>query len=210
MTDIEKEFWIDVDLESEETKQKLETALDICYEIYQWSLKRITEMWIKDKQIPKVGSLSREMTQYIKEKPWYGKVQRYTLNRVLENAVAQFSKETTITEERTVVFPKEVFREEYDSLTIPSRRIWRKYLEEYSRISTTYGTFYMSGEWIKTMQSQAKYHKVTMVYVPYLWHSVTIRRKENGWEIHFNMHRIDSHQGKVAAKRMKRERFKTI
>lgn len=178
------DFWIDVEPESEEMGTRLDTVLDICHAIYLWALDSVTEIWMKEKEIPKVGNLSKLLTEKIKRNESYRQVQRYTLNREIEFAISQFNQELKIREDGTIEFPKPVQR---DVFTIPSRTIWKKYLEDFSRVSTAYGLLFMQGEWQKTMILQAKQNKITMDYMPYLWHSLSIRKKENRWQIHFNL-----------------------
>ena len=206
MTD--KEFWIDVTTESPEMITKLDLVLDVCHEIYLWSLDRATEMWMENKEIPKVGHLSKELTKKIKGNREYQKVQRYTLNKVIEIAISQFFQELQIKEDGVVIFPTAIRRDDFNSFRIPVRRIWKKYLEEFSRISTAYGIFFMEGEWIKTLESQAGKNKITMFYMPYLWYNVTIRKVGEDWQIQFNLHQPQSHQGRIAKEKMKREGFK--
>lgn len=201
------DFWIDVEPESEEMGTRLDTVLDICHAIYLWALDSVTEIWMKEKEIPKVGNLSKLLTEKIKRNESYRQVQRYTLNREIEFAISQFNQELKIREDGTIEFPKPVQR---DVFTIPSRTIWKKYLEDFSRVSTAYGLLFMQGEWQKTMILQAKQNKITMDYMPYLWHSLSIRKKENRWQIHFNLHPVNSHQGKIAKNKMKREGFKAL
>lgn len=206
----EKEFWIHVEPESDEMGILLDTALDICHEIYLWSLDIITELWINNKQIPRTGNISKKLTEKIKRNNRYRKVQRYTLNRVVESAIKQFNKELVIEDSGRVVFPTPIKRDDYAEFLIPARGIWKKYLEDYSRISTAYGMLFMEGEWIDTMKQQAKFEKITMDYFPYLWHNVSIQKTENEWKIHFNLHKIGSHQGKIAERKAKRESFKAL
>ena len=204
----DREFWIDVTPEDSKMELKLETALDVCHEIYLWALDRTIELWMETKEIPKVGNISRELTLRIKKNTWYRDVQRYTLNRVIEIAVSQFHQELEIQEDGVIKFPVSRSRDSFNEFKIPVRGIWKKYLEEHSRISTAYGLLFMEGEWQKILQQQAKSSKVTMIYMPYLWHNVTIRKTESIWQIHFNLHEVNSHQGKIAQQKMKREGFK--
>lgn len=203
MQNMNREFWINVDPESDEMDTKLNTVLDICYEIYLWSLDAITEIWINEREIPKVGMLSKKLTEKIRSSSRYRNVQRYTLNRVIESGISQFNQELKINEDK-INFPIPIRQQDYNTFVIPSRGIWKKYLEEHSRLSTAYGALYMSGDWIKTMQQQAKSIRVTMDYVPYLWHSLSVRR---GWQIQFNLHEVKSHQGRIAKRKMKRQGF---
>jgi hypothetical protein len=210
ITRMTKQFWIDVEPESDEMDIKLSTALDICYEIYLWTLDTVAEIWINEKQVPRVGNLSKQLTQKIRDNARYREVQRYTLNKVIEAGITQFNQELGIEDDGRVVFPTPIKRDDYQTFTIPARGIWKKYLEDFSRISTAYGLLFVQGEWIEVLKNQAKNKKISMDYMPYLWHSVTIKKQGGMWQIHFNLHEVESHRGKVAQKKMKRERFKAL
>lgn len=205
-----RQFWIDVEPDNPETAERLNETLGICHETYLWAMDTITATWINEKHIPKVGNLSKNLTELVKSEPQYKKVQRYTLNRVIEEVISKFNQELEIGSNGRVKFPEAPKKNQLNTLQIPVRGIWKKYLEESSRVSTAYGSLYMTGDWKDLLKMQAKYNSLSMRQMPYFWHSLTIKEEGELWQIQFNLHNIESHQGKISQKKMEREGFKAL
>lgn len=186
-------FWIPFSTYSERADLQITQALDACHTVHLWTMETCKEQFIQTLRVPTLRELKYLLTPYVQTYKLRRYAQRYTLTKASEKAAAQFRQEVIVKSNGKIHFPKRIEREEYQELTVQSRQIWQRYLEDYEAISTTFGMLTLEGDWQDILFEQAQAMGVKMEYLPHLWHSVTIK---NDKTLHFNFYRTTSLKGK--------------
>lgn len=197
------DFWITVTFPNEDTENKLDKTLQNCQIIHKWATEYFFDYWLKNKELPHASSISGNITVYISRLPMRHETQRFTLNKAVERALRHFKSDLVTTEKGIEYKPSEVIP--ITDFQIATRLVWKKYMESYNQISTSYGPFYLEKEWRDILDMQAKELNVPAEYLSHLWYSTTIK-KDEGWKIKFNTHAAMSYQGKVVIKKIKKKK----
>lgn len=200
-----KDCWFDVSFwNEEETTTKLNKALEICYEVHVWTVEAANNYWREHLKMPRFSNFRLIAAKHLKGSEWVKYVQRYTLDRVVEQTFHYVAIQMRVQKKKSAAIPaKPMPFEEFNTFQIEARKIWRKYLAEDRGISTTYGIIFPEGEWKKIVRDQVG--KVDPMLIPYLWHSVTILKSGNNWKMRFNFHEPNSHKGKEAKKELRQD-----
>lgn len=192
MTDMENE-WINVSPENDDMIGELLTSLEICYVTYVWAFDQMVAHWRKYKEPPTRSRVVANFTNKRHKIDPKATVQKRSLLFAIQQATHDFQSKIKVesspsenggTDYHLIV--KTPTPEDYYEITINNRSKWKKYLEEYGSISTTFGVFYLEGEWQKTFEKQAAHFRVSLEVLPWLWHSLTIRYKNDQWQVRFN------------------------
>lgn len=185
-------------------EDKLRKAIAACKVAHEWAMMELRDQWSADRRYQvKTADLVPGMTRYLSSMLMKEDAQRFSLVAALNRAVACFYQGIRVEMsggegERSakVHFPLPAQPEEYRMVDIQSRAIWKRYLEEHGRISTNYGSIFFEDEWVKALEGQALSIGISFSVIPYLIYSVSIRKKEEQWQAHFNFHHNTSQQGK--------------
>lgn len=186
-------FWIDISLQDDKSEKKLLEAIGALQEVHIWVVNTLNKHFIRDRKISPYAELRKEFNKHIRKEELWRYTQRYSLERAAEKTLPYYSASIRLNRDANLV-PVEYG--DFLEVTIKSRKVWRKYLAEGGRITTIYGTIFMEGDWKKILRKQAG--KIPLDLFPYLWHSVTIRKMEDGWKIKFNHHLANSPYGERA------------
>lgn len=196
------EHWIHISVVSDYTDIQIQQSIADCYMVHLWTLATLKEQFLKTLEIPPNQELDINLTLFVYMNELRKHTQRFTLSRAMEKTAAQFRRELRVEEDK-IEFPSPIAQEDYNELDIQSRKIWHRYLEQYSGISTTYGMFLLEGEWKNILLNQAREIRVTPSYLPLLWYSVTVKKEETGYRLKFNLHDPTSIQGKRARRKLR-------
>lgn len=197
------EHWLPISVTSEATIEKIEHTLEACYKAYTWTFTVLKEQWIETLEIPDDRSIRQNLTKYIYMNKLLHHAQRYTLNRAAEKAAAEFRQGLRVVEDNQILFCEPIPIEKYTDFAIQSREVWRKYLTRYGSISTTYGMLTLPENWREIFAEQSYEMRVEVSYLPYLWHSATIRTQGTKHLLKFNFHGKTSSLGRKAKQRVK-------
>lgn len=202
-------YWVDASLESEEMEEQVWTAIQQCENVRMWALHEMTQRWTAALGSPKVSELVPAMTKFVRQEGY--DIQRYTLLAALNTAVTDFNREVQVlgTDQGGMVhlvkFPNFQPNLEHFELVFQARSIWHKYMSEYGRISTVYGSIFLEGDWISTLQLQARSLGVSDEVFPFLVYSASLRGAMGGgaWAVRFNLHSPKSQIGKKKVRQKK-------
>lgn len=197
------EHWLPISVTSEATIEKIEHTLEACFKAYTWTFAVLKEQWVKTLEIPNDRSIRRNLTKYIYMNKLLHHAQRYTLNRAAEKAAAEFRLGLRVVGDNFIEFVEPVPFVEYTDFSIQSREVWRKYLTKYDSISTTYGMLTLPENWREIFTELSDEMRVEVSYLPYLWHSATIRAQGSKHLLKFNFHGKTSALGRKAKQRVK-------
>lgn len=197
------EHWLPISLTSEATTEKIEHTLKACFQVYTWTFSVLKEQWLETLEIPNDRSIRQNLTKYIYMNKLLHHAQRYTLNRAAEKAAAEFRLGLRVVGDSQVEFPEPMPFVDYTDFSIQSREVWRKYLTKYDSISTTYGMLTLPENWREVFTEQSSDMRVDVSYLPYLWHSATIRTQGSKHLLKFNFHGKTSSLGRKAKQRVK-------
>jgi hypothetical protein len=183
--------WINVSLADEEMESKLLDSLEICYLTYVWAFDQMIRHWRRYKEPPTRGRVIANFTNKRYEVDPKQSVQKRSLLFAIQEAMRAFDDKVRISQtdregtnlQVTLEMPTP---DDYYEITINNRSKWKKYLEEYGSISTTYGIFYLEDDWQKVFEAQAERLKVSLEVLPWLWNSLSIRYKNGQWQVRFN------------------------
>jgi hypothetical protein len=199
------DFWIPISFSNEKTAKNLNTGLEACYQTHVWTVKYLGDFYLEHLYLPKSTEISLIFTQSVQQKRWL-KAQRYSLNRAIEESLVYFRKNLSLKKRMEIFIPEPIPAESYTQFKIEARKLWKKFLSQNRGLSTTYGTLYLEGEWKRTLRKQAESINVSTEYFPYLWHSITLNKIDESWQVKFNVHEPHSKQGKIAERRLKRDK----
>lgn len=180
------DYWIPISLYSENSAEKIENAITAAYCVHQWTLNRLSEEYQQHKFTPNIPEYKQSLTEYSKQERLYRGAQRFTLDQAMLKTMRWFRDTDKYTGWDIPFPPKPIPAEEYTDIDINTRKIWRKYLEEFGQISTIFGMLTLEGQWGKVMIAQAKKLKISPASLPDRWHSLTIQRSNGGYKIQFN------------------------
>lgn len=211
------DLWIDVSLESKEKEAEIELAINTCYVVHIWTVEQMKAVWTEELRLLTAKEMEPAMLRYVEKVGHEGRAQRFTLVAAMQKAITQFQKElrtASSTEEdggrMVVTLPPSVPKGRYTEMDIQSRIIWRRYLEDYGRLSTKYGLVFLEGNWPDIMRAYAERMEVGLEWLPLLWHSITLREEIDGWKIRFNFYDPNSAQGKRRTKGKRRLHAKAM
>lgn len=203
--------WIDVSPESEDRVGELFDSLEKCYLAYVWAFDQMIGHWKKYKEFPTRGRIIANFTNKRHKIDPSNTVQKRSFLFAISQAIRDFQEKIKISQADregtnyhvTVEIPSP---DDYYEVTINNRSKWKKYIQEYGSISTNYGTFYLEGEWQAVFERQAKKFKVGLEVLPWLWSSLTIRYKNDQWQVRFNYYDPSTKVGR----RKKNERTNAV
>lgn len=216
-----EERWIEVSLESYEMSRRLRDAIQVAYQVHVWAMDLLKSHWMDTMQVLTINEMQPMMTYWLRERGLEEKAQRYALDASLAQTAIYFNNGLRLADTGrrdhnpsvSVLIPPPAPEKEWNSLEIQSRQIWRKYLEDFGRLTTAYGTLFLEGEWPEEMRGYAEDLGVRLELVPALWQSITIKEvpilddepdpDAELWMIRFNFFKPDSFAGKKRAKKGK-------
>lgn len=199
-------YWVEASVESEEMGEAVLDGMIACENLRMWALHEMTKRWSATQGSPTTSELAPAMTQYIREKGI--EVQRYSLLAALNAAVTEFNREVRVmgTAENGAVHLVRFPTFEANStleIVFQSRFIWRKYIADYGRISTVYGSVFLEGDWPRSLKTQANELGASQEVFPYLIYAATLRNHEGDWLLRFNTHSPKSKAGKDRVRQRK-------
>jgi hypothetical protein len=184
------EFWIAAEFASDETEQKFKVAINACYTIHLFTLKKLNNYFLEHAELYHYAKFRGELNRFILENKKILPAQRYSLQKAAEMTFPYFNKNKKFSEGVFVpVVP--LAAAEYHTIQIQTRQIWERYLALNSLITTVYGTVYLSDQWTEILQRQAAQARIDFEAIPLLWHSITLTT-EVGPKLKFNLHPLDS------------------
>jgi hypothetical protein len=199
--------------------RKLRTAVQYSYAMHKWAMGLLRKHWLENMTVLTVNELQPMMTYWMREQGMEPLVQRYGMDTALVRTVNHFNnglKPLSVQaqggqEEAVIRMPTEATAEEWDRIDIQSRQVWRRYLEDYGRLTTSYGVLFLEGDWTQEMRGYAEDLEVKLEILPHLWNSVTLREgaeKEDSvdedqelWLMRFNFFKPHSHAAKKHIKK---------
>lgn len=198
----ENNFWMPVTFSDEKTAQRLQDALDALQEVHDWTMDYLKEYLVENLGVPPYKGFQEKLTILSRRKKLFRWTQQYSMRRTAEQTFSYFYTQYQMDEGKiTLVKPRTV-----DRIQIQAREVWRKYLALYGLISTRYGPMYPNDladgtSWRSVLREQAGSAEPDLI--PFLWHSVTVKMTEDGWQMRFNLHRKKFRFGKEAVKKWK-------
>lgn len=195
-----EKYWIKIEAD-EDVIDKMETTLIHCQKISNWAIEAFKDFWLREKRLPYANGISKNVSDYISRNKVYS-TQRFTMNKTVDQALKECrSYLITVGDQVELQIPALPVINEFK---IAPRKIWIKYMEDSGYISTYYGRLYLTGEWLGVIGNQLSDHRISYGLLPYLWHSVSIKREGSGedveWLMRINFHNTNSYQGKRARK----------
>lgn len=193
-------YWVEVSLESEEMGDTVLEAMMECENMRLWAMQEMTKNWSVTEGSPTTSELAVHMTRYIQEHN-VQLAQRYSLLSALNSAVTEFNRQVRVlgTDQGGLVHLVRFPTLEPNSvleIVIQARFIWRKYMAEYGRISTVYGSIFLEGDWMVILEDQMRDMQVSAEVFPYLIYSATLRNDNGEWLLCFNAHSPTSKVGR--------------
>jgi hypothetical protein len=198
----EANFWIKVDFHNEETEEKVLAGIAACYRVHSYTIETLNDYFIDHLENYRYHFFRRELGIFILKENLTQYAPRYSLVRAAEKSFPLFNEQKHF-KNRKFVPVKPIPLEEYNEIQFENRKIWRKYLALNNLITTTFGSIFLSQNWIEVVERQVEVLGISMNSVPFLMHSVTLMRQQESWAIRFNLHDPDSKFGKLARKEMK-------
>jgi hypothetical protein len=211
--------WVQASMESFEMGERIRTAISASYRMHLWAMEVLRKNWVETMQVPTINELQPMMTYWIREQGLEEVAQRYAMDAALSRTALHFNDqlrtvETTVLHGEIVVsvrIPEPIAEKTWTTLEIQSRTIWRKYLEDYGRLTTAYGTVFLEGDWPEQMRGYAEDLGVGLDWLPAIWQSVTLKEgvieedtvdeDQELWLIRFNFFKPDSHAAKKRTKK---------
>lgn len=190
------EYWINAQPENETVEQEMLRTIKACHAIHLWTLEKVKIL----QDVRRSSDLSQLLTRELDEHRFtkYKNVPRYPLERTVEKTLALWFRR----EEDTRLEP--LPEEEFHQFRLPTRKIWKKYVENYSRLSTVFGSLFLEGGWEATLSSQAADIGTTKEFIPAICHSLEVKWLNPGWQIAFNLHNPRS---SLTKRRVDRSRY---
>jgi hypothetical protein len=193
-------FWIPISFANSELSiERLEKAISVCQQVHSWTVDYINGYWLGNLIIPQYQVFRPTLWKFIRKKKLLKDAQRYSLIRASEQTFPYVVEALYVDEKKEVHLAQ---TEKVDSIQIEARRVWRRYLAKDYGITTTYGTIFPEGDWKRTIREQMEGTPIDLI--PFLWHSITVRREENRWEIQFNFHKQNDRFGEKAKKELEK------
>lgn len=182
---MKNERWIQVSLEGPEMGRKLRNALSISYRLHNWAIGLLREHWLESMQVLTVNEMQPMMTYWMREQGIGEQVQRYSLDVALSRTILYFNNELRVVVSGVagiadglavaVSLPEPVAEKDWNKVDIQSRTVWRRYLEDYGRLTSHFGTIFLEGDWPAEIRGYAKDLGVKTEILPHLWNSVTLK-----------------------------------
>lgn len=192
-----KNFYFPVSFSSDETAPKLKIAIEECHRIHNYTVNWINRYWLDNARVPSLKEFYPTLSRYLSEEEPLKYTQRYSLIRAVEQTFPFATSQIQIAARKKIVLAEPL--EEYNTIQIQTRKVWQKYLALYGFITTTYGSIYPEGNWKEIVRNQAE--NVPVDVIPFLWHSVTVQKKKENWQMCFNLHQSGTPYGQKAQER---------
>lgn len=197
------EHWIPIYFKSEDVSARFEEAIDACQWVHAYTVETMNEYFISHAEPYPFTNFRIELAVILQREKEQLHAQRYSLVRAAEKTFPYWNENKKIKRKKFV--PVEpIPKEKYSDIWIETRQVWKKYLALYQMITTAYGSVYLDESWTEIVREQLAEKKSVFTALPFLAHSVTIRRGEI-WQIRFNLHNPKSVYGKIAKKEMQKE-----
>lgn len=204
--DIERtKHWIPFIPVASDAEEKIKQTLDACYAIHVWTANNLKERFLETLAVPPDHEIRINLTRFIAESDLKQAAQRYSLDRAAEQTARRFRQKVRFIQDNQIEFPLTIPQDEYCEITIAPRKVWQRYLEFYGSVSTTFGMLVLEDTLNRVLQIQAAEMRVGSAYLPYLWHSATIRIAHR-YQLRFNFHHPQSVQGRKGKKKRNEER----
>lgn len=191
-------FWIPITFSSEETEEKIQKAVEACWQVHVFTLDALNDYFKKYKTQLNYRDFRGTLAKYIAQEELIKFAQQYSLRKAAEQTFPYFSYRKSFDKKGKLIPVAPIYSREYTEIQIQSRKIWAKYMVLNNLITTVYGSIYLGENWGDSVERQAVFHEIPFSNIPDLMHSITIDIQEK--HLCLNLHNKDSRYGRKTHK----------